>query len=315
VKSIVVELSGVTLTLSTLVSAGILNSVSKDMMVSVSIVDPAVLSEEVRAVLQGHPVYDFNLAVDGQSISRFAEAGSVSVKMNYTLRAGEKGQQLVVYSLNADGTLEVVKHSRYDAAAGTITFLPQHFSRYAVAYVPVVFTDLGQASWAASMIESLAAKSIISGTGAGQFTPGRAVTRAEFLQMLLSALDLMDEQAIASFSDVKQDAWYYQAVATAQQLGIAQGDQGAFNPEATITREDMAVLLSRAVAAAGVKLPAAGTTALFGDQSSIAGYAAAAVAEIREAGLISGFTDGTFAPKQQTTRAQAAAVIYRLLDL
>ena len=84
---------------------------------------------------------------------------------------------------------------------------------------------------------------IAAGRGDNLFMPGESVTRAEFLAMLLNAFDLTDENADCTFKDVNDGKWYYNAIATAQKLGIVQGKtDGTFGVNDAITRQDMAVM-------------------------------------------------------------------------
>ncbi|CAM4448352.1 hypothetical protein FHS16_004159 [Paenibacillus endophyticus] len=165
------------------------------------------------------------------------------------------------------------------------------------------------------MIEALAARDIVRGTGNGRFEPTRAVTRAEFVQQLLGSLGLIDVKAVSSLNDLTEGAWYYSAVASAEKLGIVKGKaNGSFGGGETITREDMAVMLSRAAVIAGISTDGQGAALqAFKDQVAIAAYAEEAVIAMQEAGFINGFTDGSYQPKQHTTRAQAASVIFKLL--
>jgi fibronectin type 3 domain-containing protein len=316
VKQIAVSSADVIVYFGTDAAAGILTAGAQQVEVVITKVNHADLPEDVRDQVNGHPVYDFTLSVDGKAVSEFNASEPVTVEMKYSLQAGEKAHQIVIYYLGADGKLEVVRNAKYNEATGMISFKPQHFSRYAAAHAGVAFADLSKAPWAQTMIEALAAREIVRGTGNGVFEPTRAVTRAEFVQQLLGALGLIDDQASSSFNDVTEGAWYYAAVASAEKLGIVKGKaDGSFKGSESITREDMAVMLSRAAALAGVAGNGTSAEQTFKDQAAISAYAVDSVKAMQEAGFINGFTDGSYQPKQQTTRAQAAAVIYKLLKL
>ncbi|MEK0312617.1 glycosyl hydrolase [Cohnella sp. 56] len=314
IGEIAVSANGATIVVRT--DAGLLGANAQQLTLTIAKADSSALPADAKGVIGGRPAYELGLTVDGVKPMSFGTGGAVSVTLDYKPQAGEQAHKLVVYNIADDGTLHPVKRTKADASAGKITFAPQHFSRYAVGYADVSFADLSKAAWAQEAIEALAARQIAKGTGADKFEPARAVTRAEFLQLLLEALDLKDASATASFDDVAADAWYYGAVATGAKLGIVKGRaDGTFGASDTITREDMAVMLSRAFAQVGTKQGAGSATGkAFADQSAIAGYALNAVNELSQAGLINGFTDGTFAPKGQATRAQAAQVIYKLLQ-
>ena len=107
-----------------------------------------------------------------------------------------------------------------------------------------------------------------------------------------------------SFTDVAADAWYAPYVTAAAQAGIVQGvAAGRFDPDAPVTREQMALMLARAL-----KLSGTGAAA-FTDQAAIAAWAAGGVQAAVAAGLMNGFPDGSFRPLEPTTRAQAAKVL------
>lgn len=152
------------------------------------------------------------------------------------------------------------------------------------------------------------------------FSPERAVTRAEFAQMLVRALDIKlgDAPASLPFADVKADAWYAGAAAAAYQAGIVRGKaDGTFGGQDRITRQDMAVMAYRALAASGQHLgTAAGNDApAYADDRALADYARESVAALRAAGIVGGMPDGSFAPNGTANRAQAAVVLDRLLQL
>ncbi|WP_419871177.1 immunoglobulin-like domain-containing protein [Candidatus Pristimantibacillus sp. PTI5] len=317
ITQVAVTAGEVTVSFGIEAAAGILTAGAQRVEVAVNRVDTSKLPENVKKKVEGYPVFDFTLSVDGKKVSDFNASQPVTVEMKYTLQPGEKAHKIVVYYISDDGKLEVVRHVQYDAASGMISFKPKHFSRYAAGYANAVFTDLQKAAWAQTMIEALAAREIVRGTGEGIFEPARAVTRAEFIQLLVSSLGLLDDQASSSFSDAKEGAWYYAAVASAEKLGIVKGKpDGSIGVNESITREDMAVMLSRAVDLAGINGGNAGAAGqAFKDQAAISSYAVEAVGAMQEAGFINGFTDGSYQPKQHTTRAQAASVIFKLLKL
>lgn|GEM_PF-881885 len=316
VNTVMVSMGGVKVSFDTAVSAGILTGNSKQVELSIQQVDAFDLPVSVREQVGNRPVYDFALSVDGVAVSKFIGDQPVTIEMEYKLQPGEKAHQIVVYYIGDNGTLEIVQNVKYDAAKGIISFAPKHFSRYAAVHANIVFTDIQDAAWAQTIIETLAAREIVRGTGEGVFEPSRAVTRAEFAQLLLGALGLVDEQASSSLKDVKQGAWYYSAVASAEKLGIVKGKaDGTFGANESITREDMAVILARATEFAGINGTAEGVGQSFKDQEDISRYALESVKAMQEAGYINGFADGSYRPKQDTTRAQAASVIFKLLKL
>lgn len=178
----------------------------------------------------------------------------------------------------------------------------------------VAFEDVPSAHWANPSVTILAERGIVQGEQAGLFNPNGTVTRAAFTQMLIQALGLVDEAAVSSFSDVSSDAWYATAVASAEKLAIVTGNSdGTFGANASITRQDAAVMLNRALAAAGITLSNVANSTQFTDQASISEHAQAAVAAVHHAGIITGKSDGSFDPHGNATRAEAATMIFRLV--
>ena len=174
------------------------------------------------------------------------------------------------------------------------------------------FTDtIGH--WAQADIEEMAEKGIVTGVTATTFEPDRSITRAEFATLIVKALGL-ESRMTAGFSDVAADAWYYPYVNAAANVGIIAGYDGTFRPDDRITREEMAVILGKATVFMEKKA-GRGAIARFADSTEISDWAYEYVDEAATAGLISGMPDGTFAPHQYTTRAQAASVIKRLLNI
>ena len=189
-----------------------------------------------------------------------------------------------------------------------------HFSKYAVGYSDVKFGDVS--GWYADAVNYLAARDIISGTGNGIFSPNANITRAQFVTILakLSGADLTDFTASA-FTDVSASDWYFGAAQWAYKNGVAAGAGGRFDPNATITRQDMAAMIARyAEKIAKYQLPKTTAGVTFKDSGEITSYATAAVTAMQRAKIISGNSDGSFAPKANATRAEAAKMIAAFLQ-
>ena len=166
--------------------------------------------------------------------------------------------------------------------------------------------------WAKDDIENLYAKGIVTGVTATTFEPDRSVTRAEFATLITKALNLTGS-ASAGFADVSTNEWHYAYVNAAANAGLIVGYDGYFRPDDLITREEMAVIIAKAFAYRG-KTAGSGGIEKFTDKGEISGWAYSYVDTVTTAGLISGMTPTTFVAGANTTRAQAASVIRRLLD-
>lgn len=178
---------------------------------------------------------------------------------------------------------------------------------------PQTFSDIQNVTWAKEAIEALADMGVISGKEKGVFAPHDSVTREEFVKIIIGAFKLMDENAEVDFGDVANNRWSYKYIASAYQLGIITGTGENFSPDGKMSREDMAVVIYRTFKLSGVETN--GENVSFADEKTISNYAKEAVGKLSGMGIINGMGDGTFAPKENVTRAQAAKVVYGLLNI
>ncbi|WP_158630053.1 S8 family serine peptidase [Cohnella sp. AR92] len=198
---------------------------------------------------------------------------------------------------------------------GTIVIITRPgFSTYAVAERDIAFTDIG-ASWAKNDIQKLADKFIMNGTTAGTFAPKSNVTRAQFASMLSRALGLPSSDKSAPFKDVGEKDWFADDVAAAYEAGLVTGFDGSFKPNAEISRQELAVMLNRALQLLDVKSKAS-SGINFEDAVTFGAYAVDDIQAVTDAGLMNGVaTNGSYAfrPAEATTRETAAKVLYQLL--
>ncbi|MBQ7975266.1 MAG: S-layer homology domain-containing protein [Clostridia bacterium] len=181
--------------------------------------------------------------------------------------------------------------------------------------VTKVFSDLDGVAWAEESILRLAKEGIVSGTGNNMFSPDSLVTREQFVKMILLALDFPVSGENASFSDVSPSDWYYSYVLAANDLGIVKGkDDGSFGTGEYVTREDMVTIALRAVNKAQLVLPQS-VIIDYTDEADISDYAEESAKTLGNAGIITGMPDGSFMPKEFSTRAQAAVVLDRLMQI
>ena len=179
-----------------------------------------------------------------------------------------------------------------------------------------VFRDLSTQHWAYGNIKELYEKGIVNGTSASTFDPEGRVTREQYLAMLVRAFRFESEKTDVSFTDVSEDAWYYDAVLTAQKLGITDGyADGSFGIGKNITREEMAVMAYRSAQAAGISFKEEGVDAVWNDSEEISEFAADAIRVLNENGIINGMSENEFSPRTTSTRAQATVIISRLLGV
>ena len=156
-------------------------------------------------------------------------------------------------------------------------------------------------------------KEIVSGDGTGKFAPNDKVTREQFLKMIIEATGMDAETAENTFSDV-EDAWYKEYVLKAKNLGIVNGiSDTEFGIGSNITRQDMAVMISRTIEKLGIKIEET-EVEIFADDNNVSEYAKESVTFMKSIGLIEGYNN-EFRPLDNLTRAESTKVISELLKL
>ncbi|OCT14566.1 hypothetical protein A8709_16980 [Paenibacillus pectinilyticus] len=196
----------------------------------------------------------------------------------------------------------------------TVTMKRPGNSLYAVVQSVQSFDDM-KAHWAQSDVELLASKGVIQGTAAGTYSPDASITRAEFAALLVRTLGLKEAGASDTFNDVSAGSWYAGSVSAAVQAGLINGFEDAtFRPNERITREQMAVLMTRAMAFAGAQVPVdLQNLAAFADADQAGAWSREALAQAVHAGIMRGVTDTSLYPRADATRAEAAAMLKRFL--
>jgi uncharacterized protein YjdB len=283
--------------------------------ITVGVADKACLAGELKQSTGSRPVIELKASSGGNDLKWNNPEAPVTVSIDYTPTEEELAdpEHITVWRIDDSGKAVAVPSGRYDAAAGTVTYTTVYLGKYAVVYVDKTFTDIGGYSWAKNAIEVMAAKGIINGTSEKAYSPEKSIRRADFILMLVKTLGL-SAKVDDNFDDVEQGSYYYEAIGTAKKLGITGGvGDNKFNPSGYISRQDMMVLVERALKAAGKQVSAgsAADLANYKDNSDISGYAETAISALVREGIIKG-NGNKINPKNQLTRAEAAAVIYKL---
>lgn len=177
------------------------------------------------------------------------------------------------------------------------------------------FNDMQSTQWAIDAVEHLYNQGIVSGNDKGGFEPSRSISREEFVKIVVNAFSLNDNSAVCEFSDVTKDSWSYEFVAAAVSKGIVKGtDDNFFNAKGNITRQDMAVIIKRAVDYVSKSYDTKRNNTGFTDKGEIADYAVDAVEYLYKTGILNGFEDGSFRPHNTATRAEAACLLYNVIS-
>ena len=177
----------------------------------------------------------------------------------------------------------------------------------------IKFEDLNSVQWAYSAISELYERKIISGKSETRFAPNDKVKREEYAKMMVDMAGIEIDNSTNAFSDVKSDAWYKGYVNTAFKNGFASGiGNGVFGTGMEISRQDMCVMAYNVIKKLGREIPSGELT--FDDAAEFGEYAKAPVAALNKAGIVSGVGGNKFNPTGSATRAEAAVIIYKLLQ-
>ncbi|MCG9967260.1 S-layer homology domain-containing protein [Pelotomaculum terephthalicicum JT] len=242
----------------------------------------------------------------------------IAVENDITVKAktvgwGKRDSEVVTFTFTVDGL-----QPGQSAAEQAVEDRPSGQEAAATGN-GVAFTDI-QESWAREDIEYMSARKLVRGKSETTYEPGSEITRAEFAALLVRALDLPEGVLReGQFQDVAGTEWYAGSVAAAAYEEIITGyDGGFFKPDACVTREEMAAMITRAARAAGKEETLSGggreqQLAQFRDRQMISPWAEEDVALAVRAGIIKGLPGGDFSPLTNADRAQSAAVLKRFL--
>ncbi|MDD6308442.1 MAG: S-layer homology domain-containing protein, partial [Clostridia bacterium] len=175
------------------------------------------------------------------------------------------------------------------------------------------FHDIREYGWAYNAILRTDAAGIVNGISDDSFFPGQKITRGDFAMFLIRTLGLTAD-ATETFADVNASAHYAKEIAIGKALGILKGvGNDLYMPEAEISRQDLMVICAR-----GMRLKKAleesGDISQFSDAASIADYAVADIAAMTRASIVKGYEDGSIRPLGNTTRAEAAVIMDRIMN-
>ncbi|MFC4596741.1 glycoside hydrolase domain-containing protein [Cohnella hongkongensis] len=267
------------------------------------------------------PAIELILTADGRSIEWNNPDAPVAIALKNAITAAEASDAsfnpdfMTIWRIDGDGGAVQVPNAKYDPTTGELVFSAAQFGIYAAAYYHRTFDDLAQIDWARAAIEALASKGVMEGATDRRFRPRADITRAEFLGSLVRLLGL-SATAQSSFADVAATDANYREIAIAEALGITSGiGNGRFGPNQPISRQEMMVLVVKALRLAGFSLGSDEDASLtgFADEAAVADYARASAATLLGSGLVRGEGGGRLNPQGSLTRAAAATVLYNIL--
>lgn len=283
----------------------------------ISISDPTKLLKEGTVTIAGN----YTVAECDERLSVQTVGGNTVITADFD---GSKGRTLVVklngpspYTVNGGGQGTTAGSNANVTGSQTSSGQGATATQNTNVTDPQIssyFSDVDKNNtWAYAYIEQLAAAGIVSGDQNGYYNPKDGVTREEFLKMLMGALNLEITTTEGSgYSDVNSGDWFAPYVYTATALGLINGmGDGAFGVGQLITRQDMAVMASRALTIAGKTLQQTEEVVLT-DLEQVSEYALSSVQLLAAAGVICGDENAAYRPMDSALREDAAKIIYIL---
>lgn len=250
-----------------------------------------------------------------------------TVDMYYKVKLVEG--KLVIQNVSG-GILALTRLKVTSAAAasmddpGVIPETTPEAIRYAMALMRGIdvpqFTDVAEDAWYHDYVYDLVYRGVVNGMTATTYEPEGKLTRAQFVKLLACSLEeaetLKTYEGQHPFTD-SEGHWAETYIAWAKDKGIVEGVSATeFDPEAPITREQMATIFGRYALKQGIELPKdAAPAESFPDADKISEYAREFVELMRIAGILNGYEDGTFRPQGNATRAEAAKLFSLFLSI
>lgn len=179
------------------------------------------------------------------------------------------------------------------------------------------FTDVSASAWYTEAVSWAAESRVMNGMGEEKFSPATPLTRAQFVMILanIEGADLSVYKDVQSFSDVPKGRWYSTAVEWAKDKGVTSGvSESRFAPNDKVTRQQLARFLCTYAELRGIEMPKGAELGRFEDENKIADWAMDSMKSAVAAGLVTGMTETTLAPRDNATRAQISLIVKRFCE-
>ena len=304
--------------------------------VQITVRSDAALGGLVRYESRGEPVhinaYDIQTASGGAPASLrltgLPDAGSGKLYYQYAgpTRYSWQGNTSTVYSLYGDPSVSNLTFVPKAGFYGTVDVPYTANNTDGTQYTGTIritvtepsvsanFDDLsGYSAQMKSAVDYLYNLDVVKGTGQRRYEPGASIRRGDFCVMLSRAFQFNVGSTVQGFNDVPADAYYTQSVNELYALGIVTGvGGGRFDPNASLSRQDAALMVQRALNQAGISAPDGNAAALaaYSDRGRVADYAKGAVSGLIQQGLLP--TSGSrISPRNNLNRGDMALLLHR----
>lgn len=300
-----------------------LSNLAKQLNTSVDQMQIAIRINNIsdkEGVLQKHRltavsnVIDFTVLASADNkeveLNRFTQPIKRSIKFENKVNVN----RATVIRLNEDGTFTALPTFFHGNEA---VFRSMTNSKYTVVEHHQTFSDM-KGLWNQEDVEKLASKFIIHGRKDGTYGPLEDTKRIHLAVLLTRSLGLAASKKYdGRFTDVKGDEWFAEELMAAVEAGIINGkEDGRFAPYESVTREQAAAMISRAMQYVGYdkqKLDAGKSIQEYKDLHAIGIWARDDVELLLQAGIMKGRETGQFAPREPANRSHIAAILNRFL--
>ena len=268
-------------------------------------------SDTVEKLAETDKDVSVTLKSSGSTTTVEVKAGdtNVDVDVKVALPAAGSGQVLVI--VKPDGTEEIVKKSV--VSGGTVYAEIPAGSTVKLADKAKAFGDVAAGVWYKDAVDFVSSHGLFQGTDKG-FEPDLKMNRA-MLATVLYRLEGAEATGKNPFADVADDAWYTDAVIWASGAGIVTGTGNGFEPDAPVTREQIAVMLYRYANYLGLDTGERTPLGGFNDGARTSPWATDAMQWAVSVGLFQGNADGSLNPGGDATRAEVATLLERMVKL
>ena len=260
-----------------------------------------------------NPVYVISVEVsDGGTASASKHAASEGKKIYITAEAfeGYFVKEIVVKEDKTGVEIELDENKMFLMPSRAVTV----YVEFEKIHICWNYTDI-RGHWAEEEICSAIESGIMNGVSDTLFKPNADMTRAMLVTILYRMEGKPDTDGSNAFTDVKEDAWYFDAVRWAASADIVNGySSDKFGPEDVITREQAASMLYRYAKWKGMDVSQSVQLDSFADSDKISDYAWEALSWAVGNEILIG-AGGRHYPLDGIIRAESAAVIYRLTML
>ena len=266
--------------------------------------------------LEDASVTEVTITSGSKSITSFG-GRAITLLLPVSESLFQTGERCVVYQISESGAVdEQTGLCRRQNNQLWVEVTTTHLSTFvAVPPIRLPFTDVKESDWFYDAVVYAYINVLFNGTSATTFPPNDTMTRAMLVPVLWRMEGGPTMNSTKPFNDVVAGNWYTNAVVWASGSGIVNGTSATtFDPDGSVTREQIAAILYRYAKTKGWDVSSASGLGSFPDSEQVSDWAARAIECTYAEGLITGKDGGRLDPQGQASRAEVATILMRFLE-